>query len=101
MILYNVTITIEPEIHDAWLDWMRNQHLHAVMATGMFLERRLSRLLLPDNPDQITYSAQYLCADMEKLERYRRDFAPALQQDGINRFGNRMLIFRTIMEVVD
>lgn len=100
MILYNVTLTLEHEIHDEWLDWMLHHHLDQVMATGMFLERRLSRLLVPENPDHVTYTAQYLCESQEKLDRYRSEFAPALQADGIQRFGDKMLAFRTVMEVV-
>lgn len=100
MILYNVTLTLEHEIHEAWLDWMMNHHLAEVMATGMFIGYRVSKLLIPDNPDQVTYTAQYLCESQEKLDLYRTAFAPALQADGIRRFGDKMLAFRTVMEVV-
>ncbi len=45
MIIYNVTININHDVHDNWLDWMRSVHIPDVMATGMFLESKMLRLL--------------------------------------------------------
>jgi hypothetical protein len=36
MIVYNVTINLDHDIHDEWVKWMKEKHLHDVMATGMF-----------------------------------------------------------------
>jgi hypothetical protein len=34
MILYNVTVSVDPEIHDEWLAWMKSKHIPDVLATG-------------------------------------------------------------------
>ena len=44
MILYNVTVSIDARIHEEWLDWMKTKHVPGVMATGCFIESRLSRV---------------------------------------------------------
>jgi len=36
MIIYNVTVSVDNEVHEMWLAWMRNTHLPEVMATGYF-----------------------------------------------------------------
>ncbi len=45
MFLYNVTITIDLDVHEDWVRWMRETHIPEVMATGMFVSNRMSRLL--------------------------------------------------------
>lgn len=100
MILYNVTINIDHDAHDEWVRWMREEHIPEVMATGCFLEHRMSRVLVEDEGG-ITYAVQYACADMPTYERYRDELAPALQAKTQGRFGGRFVAFRTLLEVVD
>ena len=59
MIIYNVTINIDAEVHDEWLKWMLEKHIPAVLATGLFIESRMSRMLIEEEGDGITYSIQY------------------------------------------
>ena len=35
MIIYNVTMNVESDIHDEWLNWMRNTHIPKYFATGL------------------------------------------------------------------
>ncbi len=36
MILYNVTVALDPAIETEWLAWMQQEHIPEVMATGCF-----------------------------------------------------------------
>jgi hypothetical protein len=102
MILYNVTVKIDNANHEDWIEWMQNTHIPEVMKTGCFLENRMSRMLIPADPenDGVTYSIQYLCASMAVLQQYQARFAPALQQDHTHRYEGKFVAFRTVMEVV-
>jgi hypothetical protein len=102
MILYNVTVKIDNAMHDEWLSWMQDTHIPEVMQTGCFLENRMSRMLIPADPDNdgVTYSVQYLCANMAILQQYQARFAPTLQQAHSRRYEGRFVAFRTVMEVV-
>lgn len=101
MIIYNVTINIEDEIHDEWLAWMKETHIPQVMHTGMFVDHSFSRLLSrQDDETGTTYVIQYLANDMAHYEKYIREFAPALQNETIRKFGNKFIAFRTLMEKV-
>lgn len=101
MIIYNVTVKIELDTHDEWLQWMRNQHIPDVMQTGLFKEYRMARVLGQDESDGITYSIQYLCPDMPTLQHYAAQFAPALQQAHSQRYEGKFVAFRTLLEVLD
>ena len=101
MIIYNVTVKIEHSVHDEWLDWMKNIHIPDVMDTGLFSENRICRLLSVDDTDGVTYAIQYGCKDLAIYEKYQKEFASALQKDHTDRFKDKFVAFRTIMETVD
>ena len=101
MILYNVTINVEDDIHDEWLAWMLNEHIPAVIATGLFQSYRMFKLLTRfEEETGTTYSVQYHLDNIDKYEEYRQTFAPALQKETIDKWGERFLAFRTLMEEV-
>jgi len=101
MILYNVTINVDDDSHDEWLTWMKNVHIPSVLSTGLFLSQKMYRLItkFPEETGT-TYSVQYWLTDMEHFEQYRDQYAPALQKQTFQKFGDRFSAFRTLMEEV-
>ena len=45
MLIYNVTIKVDRIIAREWLQWLQQEHIPAIMATGCFTEYRVVRLL--------------------------------------------------------
>lgn len=99
-VLYNVTVSVDESVHEAWLDWMKSVHVPDVMATGMFLENRICRVL-DFEEGGITYAVQYVCRSAQDLEHYRNTFAPQLQADHHEKFGQHCAAFRTVLEILD
>ena len=104
MILYNVTINVEDDLHDEWLDWMLNEHIPKVMETGMFRTYKMFRIIsrISEEETGTTYSIQYFADTLEKYDIYREVYAPTLQQQTLDRFGtsNLPMAFRTVLEEV-
>ena len=100
MIIYNVTVNIEDSVHHDWLHWMKEVHIPEVMSTGCFLEFRFAKVLV-DEESGTTYSIQYLTRNMESLQDYRDNFGPALQAKTLERYSNKFVAFRTLLELVD
>lgn len=101
MLLYNVTVTLDLDIHEDWLRWMRETHIPDVMAAGMFVSYRLCKLLGHEHADSEIYTVQYLVEDMPRLRRYFDEFAPELQRRHTARYEGKFAAFRTIMEVLE
>lgn len=99
MIIYNVTVNIDNDVHDEWLHWMKTKHIPDVMATGFFLENKLCKVLVEEEQG-ITYSFQYTCKSMEDLQEYQRLHAPRLQKDVADKYANKFVAFRTLLEVI-
>ena len=100
MIIYNVTINVDESIHDEWLSWIK-EHIPQVLATGKFSEAKLTKVLVEEDKGGVTYSIQYRAHSREALDNYYRDHAERLRQKGSARFADKMLAFRTELEVID
>ena len=100
MILYNVTVKIDLDVHNDWLQWMQEVHIPEVMATGLFLDNRIAKVLLQDESDGISYSFQYTCADMATMQKYTALHAPNLQKAHAARYKDKFVAFRTLLEVI-
>ena len=100
MIFYNVTIKILPEVAAEWEQWMQQQHIPDVLKTNVFKWARFSKLLTLDNEDGITYSIQYCCKSMKEIHSYQAHFALKLQQEHSDKFKDKFVAFRSIMEEV-
>lgn len=100
MILYNVTLSIDESTHQEWLQWMREVHIPQVLATGCFLESRISRIQ-GEEEGGVTFSVMYLSPSQEKYDEYQRDHAPALQADHAQRYNGRFAAFRTVLNVIE
>lgn len=100
MILYNVTVSIDPAIANEWLEWMRSKHIPDVMATGFFIESRLSRVH-GEEEGGYTYAITYLCFSQEAYDTYQQQHAPQLQQEHAQRYDGRFAAFRTMLSLVE
>jgi hypothetical protein len=99
MIIYNVTVNIENDVREEWLNWMKNVHIPEVMATGLFLEHKICKVLV-DEEQGTSYSIQYTAANMEDLQEYQRVHSKRLQKEHNDRYANKFVAFRTLLETV-
>lgn len=100
MILYNVTVSIDPAIAEDWVNWMRSNHIPDVMATGCFIESRISRVH-GEEEGGVTYAITYLSPSQEKMDEYQQQHAPVLQKDHAERYSGKFAAFRTILSVIE
>lgn len=100
MILYNVTIILDEDIHQDWLNWVNTRHINDVMNTGCFVSNRVLKVL--DSPNEgITYCIQYVADSLEKYKEYNQKHATRHQTDTPGQFLNKLVTFQTVMEFID
>jgi len=98
MYIYNVTVNIEESVQQDWLNWMKEVHIPEVLATGCFVDSRLSQVMVEEEQG-ITYSIQYRLEDLKQLEEYRQKFASRLQLEHRARYRDKFVAFRTILKI--
>ncbi len=101
MLVYNVTTKLDWSIAELWLQWMLDTHVPEVLSTGCFQKHQLARLLEVDDEEGPTYAIQYFAANRDKYDEYITRYAAGFRNQAIERWGNKFIAFRTVMEVVD
>lgn len=96
MILYNVTVSVDRDIENDWLEWMKTVHILDVINTGMFQTAKVFKLMHVQD-EGATYSIQYFTDSIQKIEQYQEEFAPALQAEHTERYRDKFVAFRTLM----
>ncbi len=99
MILYNVTVNIDEDVRDQWLNWMKKTHIPDVLSTGLFLENKIARIHAEEEGG-VTYSIQYLLKNWDDYYKYQNEFASKLQKDHQDKYAHKCVAFRTVMEIV-
>ena len=99
MILYSVTITIQADVESEWVDWMNTVHVPDVLRTGCFSKCRIYKILGSEG-DELSYVLQYSCRSLQEYQRYRDNFAPALQKEHTDRFSGKFRGSRQLMEEI-
>ena len=101
MFIYNVTAQLDKNIHKEWIQWMQQIHIPEVMQTGCFTGSRLLRLLETVESDRFTYTVQYTAPTKADYNRYIEMHAATLRQSTINKWGNKIIAFRSLMEIIN
>lgn len=99
MIIYNVTINVQEDIHDKWLKWMKEEHISDMLATKKFSKALMTKVLVQEPMGGITYSVQYTTESKEMLERYYAENAEELRSKS-KAFEGKFVAFRTELEVI-
>ena len=71
-----------------------------MLATGKFTEAKIVKVLVQEEMGGTTYSVQYGAQNREMLERYYNEDAPRMREEGLKLFGDKMLAFRTELELL-
>jgi len=82
------------------MTWMQEKHINDVLATGKFSSARMVKVLIEEEMGGVTYSIQYTTENKETLQRYYDEDAPRLREEALVLFGDKMLAFRTELELI-
>jgi hypothetical protein len=100
MIIYNITTHVEHSIHEAWLTWMKEIHIPEVMQTKCFTKFQMIRMLEVDETEGPTYAIQYYAENKADYSRYMELYAPAFRKSIIEIWDDKIIAFRSLMQVV-
>lgn len=99
-IIYNVTAKVEKDIANDWLKWLIEEHGPQIIATNCFTKFTTLKLLEYDDYDSTTYAVQYFADTIERYQTYINQYADFFRKQSFDKWGNKFVAFRTVMEVV-
>jgi hypothetical protein len=100
MIIYNVTIKVHDSIKEAWLTWLKEEHIPEVISTGCFINATILQLLEIDDTEGPTYAIQYHAESKSMYNQYIEKFAGIMRQKSFDKWGDKFIAFRSVMRVV-
>ena len=98
MIIYNVTINVSDEIHDTWLNWMKEKHIPDLLSTNLFVSASLSRVIT-NSDTGTTYAVAYKLKNLADLQKYETKFSNRFREEYNSKFSASAPTFRTVMQV--
>lgn len=101
MIIYNITNHVDKRLANEWLTWLKEEHIKKVMETECFTEYKIVRLLEVDESEGVTYAIQFTAESKADYNRYIETHSVALRQQSINKWGDAVIAFRSVMQVVE
>lgn len=101
MYIYNVTVNIDESVEKEWLQWMKEKHIPAMLATGKFVKAKMTLVMINEEMGGTTYSVQYTTDSLETLQKYYQENATLLQNTTPKQFQNKFVSFSTQLKVVD
>ncbi len=96
VIEYEVTVLVEEAIAEAYEHWL-HAHIRQILALPGFIDAQRIELLEPHTPGHRGWCVRYRLRDEAALADYLREHAPALRQDGVDRFGSRFQAQRRVL----
>lgn len=86
---------------EEWLSWMKEEHIPEVMQSGCFAECKILKLLTEaEDNDGVNFAIQYTAPNMGTYQKYRDEFAPGLQAKTKAKYGDDVLAYRSLLEVI-
>lgn len=93
-VIYEITATVQASLGAEYEQFMRDEHIPDLLATGLFTEAEL----LSDGKS--TFRIMYVSNSRADLDRYLTEFAPSMRQRSLDRFPAGVEISRAKWNVV-
>lgn len=105
MYILNVTINIEDSIHQSGITWVKEEFIPKMKATQQFVEVLMSEVLVREvlvreETGGKTYSIQFKAPNKAALKAYYQNHDAQIFR-GFRQFGDKIVFFRTEMEVLN
>jgi len=101
MFIFNTTYLVSDEVHETWLDWVRNQHIPFMIDSTYFSHPQVARVITSDKQDGTSFSVQFHVKDLQTLKLWKKEYSSLFQENCTNQFGTEVIFFTTVLELVE
>ena len=100
MFVYNITVKVENEILEGWVQWQKEIHIPEIIGTGCFYDHRFYELLEHDGADGKTFVIQFYANSKNDYDNYAENFAAQLRRKSTEKWNDHVISFRTLLQNV-
>jgi hypothetical protein len=100
MYIFNTTYLVSDKMHGIWHKWLYEEHIPFMEKSGYFSNRQISKVLSNEQQDGTSYSVQFHIPSLELLEEWEKQYGEQFLHNFSKKFGEEVLLFSTILEVM-
>lgn len=101
MLIYNTTYNVTNKSYASWIIWLKETHVPFMQKSGDFFEPQITKLIYSENQDAASYAVQFKVKDIETLNKWKDWYEELLNNEIKKTFGEEVLTFSTVMEVIE
>jgi len=100
MIINNITYSINRNLEQDFLEWLKAVHIPEAMNTGKPKSYKIMHLLTEVENAGATYSLQYSFEKMEDFKDFEREFLDDLNDEVYKRYTGNYVFFPSLLEEI-
>lgn len=100
MYILNTTFVLDHSLTDVFVSWLKEVYLPAAMATGIFGNSRVAKILQDQDPLTVNIACELSCESLSEAARWHDETASLLRDDIASRWGERVLNFSTYLKTL-
>ena len=101
MIIFNTTYHVEEQILDEFLNYLKTEFVPAAIESQELKAPRMTRVLSQEQTNGHSFALQFEINELDGLDDWYNQTGEALNEEMISRFGEKVVGFSTLMEVVE
>lgn len=101
MYIFNTTYLVSEKLYDVWFKWLHEHHIPMMLNSGSFDKPQIAKVMNSESERGASYSVQFCVANAELLETWNEKHAEMFLAEFTERFGHEILLFSTVLEVIE
>ena len=100
MLIYNITFNVDTQIEAEWLEWMKKNTQQKFLKPNTLVSIALKLTNVHPDTSGTTYAVQFTAMNITDVQQYLANKSAVLQNKLIAKFGQKVLLFMTLLEEV-
>ena len=101
MLIFNTTYLVSDDVHESWLEWIREQHIPFMLDSTYFSQPQVARVITSAKQDGTSFSVQFHIQDMHTLKLWNKEYNSLFQENCSKQFGTEVIFFTTVLELIE
>ncbi len=101
MIIFNTTYHVDSELEVIFIAWLKKNYIPMALRREELSEPQLCRVITTGEESGSSLSLQFHVRDTEALSLWYEEVGVELAEALVSRFGDRVVGFNTLLEVID
>ena len=101
MLFFNTTYKVATSRNQEGRNWMNDSHIPLILQSEIFSKPQIAKVIGSEDEGGLSFSVQFHIADMNTLMNWHQINATTFQNNCHSKFGNEVIFFTTVLELID